>query len=102
MRVAKHLLPLALRPVEAVSTHYMALGRAAAGRACRSSPVHPLRIPGTIDMLTAGGRLCDRPVALGLHGGRFRVREQGFSLRCWYGSRTRHSQINGLVLFPLS
>ena len=25
-----------------------------------------------------------------------------FSLRCWYGSRTRDSQIIGLVLYPLS
>ena len=28
--------------------------------------------------------------------------EQVFSLRCWYGSRTRDSQISGLVLYPLS
>ncbi len=91
------------RPVEAVSTHYMALGRAATrGRVpvgTDSSGCRPLgglpRILDAAGRLAAGGRSHIGPPPSG------RL-EQGFSLRRWYGSRTRDSQIHGLVLYPLS
>ena len=55
-------------------------------------------LPGILDTagrLPAGGRSHIGPPPAGRS-------EQGFSLRSWYGSRTRDSQIHGLVLYPLS
>ncbi len=81
----------------------MALGRAASGdgvpdlrRFLRQTPEGEL--PGILD--AAGRSLADGRSHIGPPpSGRF---EQGFSLRSWYGSRTRDSQIHGLVLYPLS
>ena len=81
----------------------MALGRAATRdgvpdlrRFLRESPEG-----GLPELLDAAGR--------SLAGGRSHIGpppsghlEQGFSLRSWYGSRTRDSQIHCLVLYPLS
>ena len=81
----------------------MALGRAATRdrvpglrRFLQESPEGGL--PGFLDAagrLLAGGRSHIGPPPSG------RL-EQVFSLRSWYGSRTRDSQIHGLVLYPLS
>ena len=79
------------RPVKAVSTHYMALGRAAtrqphARLGVDSSGSRPMgrtaRHPRRRRSLAAGGRSHVGPPPSG------RL-EQVFSLRCWYGSRTR-------------
>ena len=79
----------------------MALGRAATGnRVPGKAPIPPHSRPmaGLPGILGAAGRW--PPVADSRVGpppsGRL---AQVFSLRCWYGSRTRDSQIYGLVLY---
>ena len=84
-----------------ISTHYMALGRAATGNRVPWTPIPPGTAPWACPessrrrSLAAGGRSHVGPPPSG------RL-EQVISLRCWYGSRTRDSQIHGLVLYPLS